>query len=108
MASDRLFPFTKTIANSDSTNFIPLIRATERMTVVEFGVFADDSNNVPGTTFAFKAVKRTGGNSANDLTVPAFTAAFAAEGGPGGDPSNQNFDNANQIPSGIVTNTAGL
>jgi hypothetical protein len=94
--------------DASSTSTKRIFTATERMTVTEFGAIVDDSAHVPSTAFAFKALVRKAGVAANDLVVPAFVAAFAAEGGVGGDPSNQNFDNANQIPNGIVTNTAGV
>jgi hypothetical protein len=85
-----------------------IFTASERCTVVEVGVIAGDSANPPNTAFAFRALKRTGGDSSADTVVDVFKSTFAAEGGPGGDPSVQGFDNANAIASGIITNTAGL
>lgn len=94
--------------DASSTSTRRIFTATERVTVVEIGAMAEDSAHVPNSSFAFKALKRTGGNSANDVVVPVFTSGFAAEGGVGGDPSTAGFNNANQIANGIVTNTAAL
>jgi hypothetical protein len=94
--------------DASSTSTRRIFTATERMTVVEVGAVAADSAHAPSVAFAFTASKRSCGIAANDMVVPVFTAKFAAEGGPGGDPSVQNFDNANQIPNGIITNTLGL
>jgi hypothetical protein len=93
--------------DASSTSTRRIFTATERMTVVEVGAVVGDSAHVPNTSFAFTASKRQCGVAANDMVIPVFTAAFAAEGGPGGDPSVLNFDNANQIPNGIITNTLG-
>lgn len=93
----------------DSTAAAAKVRvftATERCTVVEVGAIAGDSLNVPASTFTFRVLKRVGGVAANDSVIPVWTAEFAAEGGVSGDPSILNFDNANAIPSGIITNTA--
>lgn len=92
--------------DASSTSTRRIFVATERVTVTEVGAIATDSAHVPSSAFAFKVNKRTGGNSANDVVIPVWKAAFAAQGGPGGDPSVANFDNANAIASGIITNTA--
>jgi hypothetical protein len=82
-------------ASSSSTKRIFV--AIERCTIVEFGAIATDSAHVPNSSFAFKLVKRTGGNSSNDIVVDAYTAANAAEAGPNGN---------TKLPNGIVTNSA--
>lgn len=95
----------------DSTATAAKIRvftAWERMTIVEVGALAGDSLNVPDLNFSYRVNKRTGGVAADDMIVPVWKAAFAAEGGPSGDPSVLNFDNANSIPNGLITNTAAL
>lgn len=84
---------------ASSTATRRIFTAIERCTVVEFGAMAEDSANVPSSAFAFKAFKRSGGNSANDITVDAFTAANAAEAGPVGNV---------KLVNGIVTNTLAL
>jgi hypothetical protein len=78
------------------------------MTLVEVGAIVGDIAHVPSNAFAFKAFKRTCGDSASDFTIPLFKSTFAAEGGVSGDPSILNNDFANQLPNGIVTNTAAL
>lgn len=99
---------------ADSTSTQRAFTAWERMTVVEVGCKAEagvataGDTALPGVNFAYTVSKRTGGDVGNDVVIPVFTAAFAAEGGVGGDPSVNNFDNANQIPNGIITNTQGL
>jgi len=98
--------------DASSTATVRIFTATERMTVVEVGaitnaIAAEGAAVAVGTLFAFTASLRTCGTPANDMVIPVFTAAFAAEGGIGGDPSVLNFDNAHQIPSGIITNTLG-
>lgn len=93
----------------DSTAAAAKIRvftATERMTVVEVGAIAGDSANVPDLNFTFRVNYRTGGVVANDIVIPVWKAAFAAQGGIAGDPSVLNFDNANSIANGLITNTA--
>ena len=95
----------------DSTAVASKIRvftATERATVVEVGAIAGDSANVPDLNFSYRVNKRTGGVVANDAIQPVWTAAFAAQGGVAGDPSVLNFDNANAIVNGLITNTAAL
>jgi hypothetical protein len=94
--------------DASSTATVRVFTATERITVCEVGAIAGDSANVPDASFAFTASKRSGGDTAGDILIDVFTAAFAAEGGPGGDPSVQNFDNANRISGNVITNTAGL
>lgn len=94
--------------DASSASTLRCFTATERVTIVEVGAVAIDSAHVPNSSFAFRAIKRTGGNSANDIVVDLFTAPFAAEGGVAGDSSVLNFDNAHAIASGIVTNTAAL
>ena len=94
--------------DASSTSTVRAFTAWERMTVVEVGACAEVSTGLPGVGFAYTVSKRTGGVAANDMVIPVFKAAFAAEGGVGGDSSVNNFDNANQIPNGIITNTAGL
>ena len=89
----------------NSTNTRRTFTATERLTVVEVGLVPDTD---PSTSLTFSVLKRVGGTSGSDGVIDVFTAAFAAEGGPGGDPSVSNFDAANKIASGIITNTAGL
>jgi hypothetical protein len=94
--------------SGDSTATAGVVRgfvATERVTVVEVGAIAVDSTAVPGSAFTFRVKKRTGALIANDVIVPVFKSGFAAEGGPGGDPSNSGFDNANAISGGVITNT---
>lgn len=93
--------------DASSTSTRRAFVATERMTVTEVGAIVTDSAHVPNASFAFKVAKRIGGDTTSDFVIPVFKAAFAAEGGPGGDSSVSNFDNANQIASGIITNTAG-
>lgn len=93
----------------DSTASAAKIRtftATERMTIVEVGAIAGDSLNVPANTFSFRVNYRTGGVAANDVVIPVWKAAYAAQGGASGDPSVLNFDNANAIANGLITNTA--
>lgn len=95
----------------DSTASMAKIRvftATERVTVVEVGAIAGDSANVPANTFTYRVLKRTGGVVANDTVIDVFTAEFAAPGGPGGGPSDNGFDHANKIASGVITNTLAL
>lgn len=92
--------------DTSSTATLRIFTAIERCTVVEVGAVAADSAHVPSSAFSFRALKRTGGVAANDVVVDLFTAAFAAEGGVAGDPSTLNFNNANAIPSGVVTNLA--
>jgi len=98
----------------DSTSTQRAFTAWERMTVVEVGCKAEagvattGDTALPGVGFAFTVSKRTGGDVGNDMVIPVWKAAFAAEGGVGGDPSILNFDNANQIPNGVITNTLGL
>jgi hypothetical protein len=82
-----------------------IFTATERVTVVEVGAICGDSTNVPSSAFSFRVLKRTGGVAANDVIQPVWKAAFAAEGGVSGDPSILNFDNANAISGGLITNT---
>ena len=95
----------------DSTAAAAKVRvftATERCTVVEVGAVAGDSANVPDSGFSYRVNKRTGGVVANDAIIPVWTAEFAAEGGVSGDPSILNFDNANAIPAGLITNLQSL
>jgi hypothetical protein len=92
--------------DTSSTSTRRVFLATERMTVVEVGAVATDSANVPGAGFTYRVKKRTGGASANDIVIDVFASAFAAEGGPGGDPSTAGFNLANAIANGIITNTA--
>lgn len=101
-------PFTNSAQGDDcnSTSTLRGFVATERVTVVEFGAIAVNTAAAPNSSFSFRALKRTGGDSASDLVVPAWKAAFAAQGGVAGDPSVLNFDNANAILNGIVLNTA--
>lgn len=95
------------VGDTAATNgFVKMYVAHQRTTVTEVGCIAIDSTHVPSAAFTFRVKKRTGALIANDIVVPVFKAAFAAQGGPGGDPSVSNFDNANQIPNGIITNTA--
>jgi hypothetical protein len=89
--------------NSTATRRV--FTATERCTVVEDGALASTTTS-PGSAVVWKAVYRPLGVAANDTVIPVFKAAFAAEGGVSGDPSINGFDNANQIPSGLITNTA--
>ena len=91
--------------NATAANKIRMFTATERVTVVEVGVVPDTDLS---TSFAFDVLKRTGGTAGSDGVIDVFTSVFAAEGGPGGDPSVSNFDAANKITSGIITNTGGL
>lgn len=86
----------------NSTNTRRTFTATERCTIVEVGVVPDTD---PSNLLAFKASHRVGGTSGSDSVISVFTSGFAAEGGPGGDPSVQGFDEANKITSGIITNT---
>lgn len=93
----------------DSTASAAKIRvftATERMTIVEVGALCGDSANVPANTFSYRVNKRVGGVVANDVVIPVWKAAFAAQGGIQGDPSVYNFDNANAIAAGLILNTA--
>ena len=100
-------PTSDTFLGDDltSTSLLRIFTATERCTVVEVGIL--QTSVAAGVGFSFRALKRTGGVSTNDTVVNVFKAAFAAQGGAGGDPSVSNFDNANQIASGVITNTAG-
>lgn len=93
-------------ANSTSTRRV--FAATERVTIVEVGAIAPISTTVPNLSFTFRVKKRVGGVVANDVVISVFKSAFAAEGGPGGDPSVANFDEANKITNGIITNTGAL
>lgn len=95
----------------DSTAAAAKVRvftATERVTIVEVGAIAGDSANVPSAAFSYRVLKRVGGVVANDAIQPVWTAPFSAQGGVAGDPSVLNFDNANQIPAGLITNTLAL
>lgn len=91
--------------NATAGNKVRMFTATERVTIVEVGVVPDVDL---GVAFAFDVLKRSGGTVGFDGVISVFKAAFAAEGGPGGDPSVQGFDEANKIPSGIITNTLAL
>jgi hypothetical protein len=93
--------------NLPTAGFLRIFTAYERLTVVEVGVIATGAA-APGAAFTFRVKKRPGGVPANDIIIPVWKSQFAAEGGPGGDPSVQNFDNANAIANGLITNTAGL
>jgi hypothetical protein len=88
--------------NVAAGNKVRMFTATERVTIVEVGVVPDVDL---AAAFAFDVLKRIGGTAGSDGVISLFTAEFAAEGGPGGDPSIQGFDEGNKIPSGIVTNT---
>lgn len=91
--------------NATAGNKVRMFTATERVTVVEVGVVPDTDLS---TSFAFDVLKRSGGTAGSDGVIDVFTSVFAAEGGPGGDPSVSNFDAANKIASGIITNVGGL
>lgn len=100
-------PVGTTLGDSTaSATKVRVFTATERTTVVEVGAIAGDSANVPANTFSYRVLKRTGGVVANDVIQPVWKAAFAAQGGIAGDPSVLNFDNANAIANGLITNTA--
>jgi hypothetical protein len=100
------FGTTTTLGDDlNSTSTKRIFTATERCTVVEVGALATGVT-APGVAVVFKAVYRPLGVAANDTVIPVFKAAFAAQGGVSGDPSVNGFDNANQIPSGLITNTA--
>ena len=96
--------------NAAAANIVQACAVWERMTVVEVGAINGNQAVPPGANFAFTVSKRSNADTsgASDVVIPVFKAAFAAEGGPGGDSSNLNFDNANQIPNGIITNTQNL
>jgi hypothetical protein len=91
--------------DTSSTSTRRIFTAYERVSVVEVGAVAVDSSHVPNSSFTYRVKKRTGGNSANDVVIDVFTAAYAAEGGVAGDPSVSGFDVANKITNGIITNT---
>lgn len=104
-------PIASATVLGDSTAAAAKIRvftATERITVVEVGAISSDSTNVPSSAFSYRVLKRTGAVAANDVIQPVWKAQFAAQGGVSGDPSILNFDNANQIASGLITNTLAL
>lgn len=90
--------------NLNSTATVRTFTATERTTLVEVGLVPDTT---PSSLLAFTVSHRVGGTAGSDSIIAVFKAAFAAEGGVSGDPSVNGFDNANQIPNGIITNTAG-
>ncbi len=102
-------PVGTTLGDSTtSAGKVRVFTAIERCTIVEVGAIAGDSLNVPNASFSYRVLKRTGGVAANDAIQPVWKAAFAAEGGVSGDPSILNFDNANAIPNGLITNTLAL
>lgn len=96
-------------AVGDLTTTAGVVRAffaNERVTVVEVGVIAIDSTNVPSNAFTFRVKKRTGALIANDAIISVFKSTFAAEGGVAGDPSISGFDEGNKISAGLITNAA--
>lgn len=100
-------PSTATLGdNLADTATLRIFTAYERCTVVEVGVIPDA--DAPDASFSFRALKRVGGSTGSDTVISVFKSQFAAEGGVAGDPSILNFDEANKIPNGVITNTLAL